>query len=121
MSKSALLGLQLAVVSGLACAPAITFLPLDQGPTVIARDQDCDIQWLDRSDQIDRPHVRLGELFVGEGGLTVDCAEPRMRELIVSNACKRGAHAVVVLSIRAPSIASSCTQMRVGLVRYTDS
>ena len=79
-----------------------------------------EIDWFDRSDVIERDHERLGELFVGEDGMTARCGLERMKHLVRVQACRAGADAVVMLAHRPPSPASTCHQFKVGLVRYVD-
>jgi tetratricopeptide (TPR) repeat protein len=99
-----------------ACTPAVSYVPT--GPASLDKGAGCQPDVYPPGQSPPRPTATIGEITVGDTGLTVVCDYEHVLELAKSKACAEGADAVQLLEVKSPSVLSTCYEIRAQFLRY---
>lgn len=82
--------------------------------------ENCSIEIAGPGRAISRPTRRIGEISVGDTGLSTGCDAQSVINLIREKACSIGADAVSIYQERMPDLLSTCYRAKARLLKYSN-
>lgn len=99
------------------CGPATRiFISERYEPTSYDRD----IIVYEVTDPVPESAVKIGEIYIGDTGFSTDCSYNTVRQKLLIEARKRGAHAVQIYEHILPSFWSTCHSLKAYVFRFDD-
>jgi hypothetical protein len=102
----------------LGCGPRVHGT-LYSGVKPAAQPGACNAEVYRSIDDVPHRYAEIGEVSIGDSGLSVDCGRQRVMTELRKEACRLGGDAALVTLWDAPDLWSSCVRVRAKVIKYS--